>query len=46
MFGELYERDGTTVIPAAAFSGGGGGGGPTEAGGAGFSLVRPAGRRL
>lgn len=48
VFGEPYERNGTTVIPAAFFRGGGGGGGDhnTEHGGsgAGFGLMgRPAG---
>lgn len=45
VFGEPYERDGITVIPAAAVSGGGGGGGDaSEAGGAGFGLsARPVG---
>ena len=45
VFGEPYERDGVTVIPAAAVSGGGGGGGgANEAGGAGFGMsARPVG---
>ena len=51
VFGEPYERDGVTVIPAAVVLGGGGGGGGEEAGeeggsgsGGGFGLVaRPAG---
>ena len=44
VFGEPYERDGITVIPAATVSGGGGGGGPAETGGAGFGLsARPVG---
>ena len=45
VFGQPYERDGVTVIPAAAVSGGGGGGGDAhEAGGAGFGLsARPVG---
>jgi uncharacterized spore protein YtfJ len=51
VFGEPYERDGVTIIPAALVLGGGGGGGgegPTEEGGSGsgggFGVVaRPAG---
>ena len=50
VFGEPYERDGITVIPAARVQGGGGGGGseggPAEArgGGSGFGLLaRPVG---
>jgi uncharacterized spore protein YtfJ len=49
VYGEPYERDGVTVIPAAAVSGGGGGGGGEDAGGdkgsgAGFGLgARPVG---
>ena len=50
VYGDAYERDGVTVIPAAAVSGGGGGGtaeGPEEGqtgGGAGFGLgARPVG---
>lgn len=48
VFGEPYERNGVTVIPAAVVRGGGGGGGDhnTEAGGsgAGFGVVaRPVG---
>lgn len=50
VYGEPYERDGTTVIPAADVAGGGGGGGSghDEEGsggdGAGFGLAaRPAG---
>ena len=49
VFGEPYERDGVTVIPAADLRGGvGGGGGQDERGqhgeGGGFGLVaRPAG---
>jgi uncharacterized spore protein YtfJ len=54
VFGEMYERDGVTVIPVAAVRGGGGGGGgegsgPQEQGqgagsGVGFGVnVRPAG---
>jgi uncharacterized spore protein YtfJ len=50
VFGEPYERDGVTLIPAAAVRGGGGGGtqpsgeGKTEGRGAGFGMTaRPAG---
>jgi uncharacterized spore protein YtfJ len=49
VFGEPYERDGVTIIPAALVLGGGGGGeGPAEEGGGGsgggFGVVaRPAG---
>jgi uncharacterized spore protein YtfJ len=50
VYGDPYERDGVTVIPAAAVGGGGGGGSgerPEEgetAGGAGFGLgARPVG---
>lgn len=47
VFGEPYERNGVTLIPAASFGGGGGGGGdnaPQGGGGAGFGLTaRPAG---
>ena len=51
VFGEPYERDGVTIIPAALVLGGGGGGGgerPGEEGGSGsgggFGVVaRPAG---
>jgi hypothetical protein len=49
VFGEPYERDGVTVIPAAVLRGGvGGGGGRDERGqqgeGGGFGLIaRPAG---
>ena len=49
VFGEPYERDGVTVIPAAVLRGGvGGGGGQDERGqhgeGGGFGLIaRPAG---
>ncbi len=49
VFGEVFERDGVTVIPAAVLRGGvGGGGGQDEQGqrgeGGGFGLVaRPAG---
>lgn len=51
VFGEAYERDGVTVIPAAEVRGGGGGGGTDPQGkgqgsgtGMGFGIkVRPAG---
>jgi uncharacterized spore protein YtfJ len=48
VFGEPYERDGVTIIPAALVLGGGGGGGESsgEGGGSGggFGVVaRPAG---
>lgn len=46
VFGEPYERDGVTVIPAASFGGGGGGGDnkPDGGGGGGFGLgAKPAG---
>jgi uncharacterized spore protein YtfJ len=45
VYGEPYQEDGVTIIPAAHVMGGGGGGGDTEGnGGAGFGLVaRPAG---
>jgi uncharacterized spore protein YtfJ len=48
VFGEAYEQDGTTVIPAAALRGGAGGGGGESpdgsGGGSGFGLVaRPVG---
>ncbi len=49
VFGEPYERDGVTIIPAASFGGGAGGGGGTgpdgEGGsGGGFGLsAKPAG---
>ena len=49
VFGEPYERDGVTVIPAAQVRGGGGGGGgrdehAAEGEGGGFGLTaRPAG---
>jgi uncharacterized spore protein YtfJ len=40
VFGEPYEEDGVTVIPAAAVRGGGGGGGDAEGnGGTGFGLT-------
>jgi len=50
VYGDPYERDGVTVIPAAAIGGGGGGGGGEDAtkggkgGGGGFGLSgRPVG---
>jgi uncharacterized spore protein YtfJ len=45
VYGEPYEVDGVTVIPAANVTGGGGGGGDTAGnGGGGFGLrARPAG---
>jgi uncharacterized spore protein YtfJ len=40
VFGEAYEKDGVTIIPAAFVAGGGGGGGDAEgSGGAGFGLT-------
>ena len=51
VFGEPYEKDGVTLVPAAAIRGGGGGGEGTEAGeegptgsGGGFGVTaRPVG---
>jgi uncharacterized spore protein YtfJ len=45
VYGEPYQEDGVTIIPAASVMGGGGGGGDTEGnGGSGFGLsARPAG---
>src|SRR3989441_11824603 len=45
VYGEPYQQDGVTVIPAANVWGGGGGGGDTEGnGGGGFGVgARPAG---
>ena len=45
VYGEPYEQNGVTVIPAATVMGGGGGGGDAEGnGGGGFGLAaRPAG---
>ena len=45
VYGDAYQEEGLTVIPAATVMGGGGGGGGTEGGGgAGFGLVaRPVG---
>jgi uncharacterized spore protein YtfJ len=45
VYGEPFEQNGVTVIPAAAVMGGGGGGGDVEGnGGGGFGLkARPAG---
>ena len=45
VYGEPYQEDGVTIIPAAHVMGGGGGGGDTEGyGGRGFGLsARPVG---
>ena len=45
VYGEPYQEDGLTIIPAANITGGGGGGGDTVGnGGAGFGVrARPAG---
>ena len=45
VYGEPYQEDGLTIIPAANVTGGGGGGGDTEGnGGMGFGVrARPAG---
>jgi len=45
VYGEPYEQDGVTIIPAANVMGGGGGGGDTTGnGGVGFGVAaRPAG---
>jgi uncharacterized spore protein YtfJ len=45
VYGEPYEQDGVTVIPAAAVRGGGGGGGDEDGnGGGGFGVMgRPVG---
>jgi uncharacterized spore protein YtfJ len=45
VYGEPYQEDGLTIIPAASVMGGGGGGGDTVGnGGAGFGVrARPAG---
>jgi len=45
VYGEPYEKNGVTVIPAAKVGGGGGGGGDTAGnGGGGFGITaRPAG---
>jgi uncharacterized spore protein YtfJ len=45
VYGEPYQEDGLTIIPAANVTGGGGGGGDTVGnGGAGFGVrARPAG---
>ncbi len=45
VFGEPYEQDSVTIIPAAAVRGGGGGGGDSEGnGGGGFGVqARPVG---
>lgn len=43
VYGEPYEKDGVTIIPAATVRGGGGGGGG-ESGGVGYGIVaRPVG---
>lgn len=39
VFGEAYEKDGVTIIPAAFVTGGGGGGGDQGASGGGFGMV-------
>jgi uncharacterized spore protein YtfJ len=40
VFGEAYEKDGVTIIPAAWVAGGGGGGGDAQGdGGAGYGLA-------
>jgi uncharacterized spore protein YtfJ len=49
VYGDPYEREGVTVVPAAAVRGGGGGGGGSDAEGAGGAgtgfgvMARPAG---
>ena len=45
VYGEPYQEDGLTIIPAANVTGGGGGGGDTQRnGGAGFGVrAKPAG---
>jgi uncharacterized spore protein YtfJ len=45
VYGDPYQEEGITIIPAATLMGGGGGGGDTEGnGGAGFGLAaRPVG---
>jgi len=45
VYGDPYQQDGVTIIPAANVMGGGGGGGDTEGnGGGGFGMsARPAG---
>lgn len=45
VFGDPYEKDGVTIIPAASVRGGAGGGGDNQGnGGGGFGLqARPAG---
>src|SRR3954469_11898771 len=45
VYGEPYQEDGLTIIPAANVTGGGGGGGDTDGnGGAGFGVrAKPAG---
>jgi uncharacterized spore protein YtfJ len=39
VFGEPYERDGVTIIPAAWVAGGAGGGSDAQASGSGFGLM-------
>jgi uncharacterized spore protein YtfJ len=39
VFGEAYEKDGLTIIPAAFVAGGGGGGGDQDGQGSGFGLA-------
>jgi uncharacterized spore protein YtfJ len=39
VFGEPYEKDGVTVIPAAWVAGGAGGGGDAKGGGSGFGIA-------
>ena len=40
VFGDAYEKDGVTLIPAAWVAGGGGGGGDTQGnGGGGFGMA-------
>ncbi len=44
VFGDLIEKDGSTILPVAVIGGGGGGGGRTDQEGAGFGIkARPAG---
>jgi uncharacterized spore protein YtfJ len=44
VYGDPYQEEGLTVIPAATVMGGGGGGGTEGSGGAGFGLAaRPVG---
>jgi uncharacterized spore protein YtfJ len=39
VFGEPYEKDGVTIVPAAWVAGGGGGGSDAEASGSGFGIM-------